>query len=77
MAQLDQKLSVKEKVGYGLGDFAANIVFQTVMIFLMYFYTDIFGIPAAAVGTLLLFLCLQLLISVLVEKSFMHMLLTF
>ncbi|MDA3862190.1 MAG: MFS transporter [Melioribacteraceae bacterium] len=54
MAQLDQKLSVKEKVGYGLGDFAANIVFQTVMIFLMYFYTDIFGIPAAAVGTLFL-----------------------
>ncbi|MBU0473304.1 MAG: MFS transporter [Bacteroidetes bacterium] len=54
MTQLDQKLSFKEKVGYGLGDFAANIVFQTVMIFLMYYYTDIFGIPAAAVGTLFL-----------------------
>jgi len=27
MAQIDQKLSFKEKVGYGLGDFAANIVF--------------------------------------------------
>lgn len=52
MKQLDQKLSVKEKVSYGLGDFAANIVFQTVMIFLMYYYTDIFGIPVAAVGTL-------------------------
>ncbi len=49
---MDQKLSVKEKVSYGLGDFAANIVFQTVMIFLMYYYTDIFGIPVAAVGTL-------------------------
>jgi len=47
-------LSLKEKAGYGLGDFAANIVFQTVMIFLMYYYTDIFGIPAAAVGTLFL-----------------------
>ncbi len=54
MDQLDQKLSVKEKIGYGLGDFAANIVFQTVMIFLMYYYTDIFGIPVAAVGTLFL-----------------------
>ena len=54
MEQVDQKLSVKEKVGYGLGDFAANIVFQTVMIFLMYYYTDIFGIPVAAVGTLFL-----------------------
>ncbi len=54
MEQVDQKLSIKEKVGYGLGDFAANIVFQTVMIFLMYYYTDIFGIPVAAVGTLFL-----------------------
>lgn len=54
MENTEQKLSIKEKVGYGLGDFAANIVFQTVMIFLMYFYTDIFGIPAAAVGTLFL-----------------------
>lgn len=54
MTKLDQKLSFKEKVGYGLGDFAANIVFQTVMIFLMYYYTDIFGIPVAAVGTLFL-----------------------
>jgi GPH family glycoside/pentoside/hexuronide:cation symporter len=54
MEQSHQKLSIKEKVGYGLGDFAANIVFQTVMIFLMYYYTDIFGIPVAAVGTLFL-----------------------
>ena len=54
MDQSGQKLSIKEKAGYGLGDFAANIVFQTVMIFLMYYYTDIFGIPVAAVGTLFL-----------------------
>lgn len=52
MENTGQKLSIKEKVGYGLGDFAANIVFQTVMIFLMFYYTDIFGIPVAAVGTL-------------------------
>ena len=51
---MEKVLSIKEKVGYGLGDFAANIVFQTVMIFLMFYYTDIFGIPAAAVGTLFL-----------------------
>ena len=54
MENAEQKLSIKEKVGYGLGDFAANTVFQTVMIFLLFFYTDIFGIPAAAVGTLFL-----------------------
>jgi GPH family glycoside/pentoside/hexuronide:cation symporter len=48
------KLTLKEKVGYGLGDTASNIVFQVVLNFMMYFYTDIFGITAAAAGTLML-----------------------
>jgi glycoside/pentoside/hexuronide:cation symporter, GPH family len=48
------KVSVTEKIGYGLGDTASNIVFQTVMLLLAYFYTDIFGISAAAMGTLFL-----------------------
>jgi len=48
------KLSFKEKVGYGLGDFACNLVFSTLMLYLMFFYTDVFGIPAAVVGTLML-----------------------
>lgn len=47
-------LSVREKVAYGLGDTASNIVFQTVMLFLSYFYTDIFGISPAVVGILFL-----------------------
>lgn len=49
-----QRLPVKEKFGYGLGDLASNIVFQVVINFMMYFYTDVFGIGAAAVGTLML-----------------------
>jgi len=49
-----QRLSVVEKFGYGLGDTASNIVFQVVINFMMYFYTDVFGIGAAAVGTLML-----------------------
>ncbi len=47
-------ISVKEKIGYGLGDTAANLVWRTLMIFLPIFYTDVFGLSAAAVGTLLL-----------------------
>jgi len=43
-----------EKFGYGLGDTASNIVFQVVINFMMYFYTDVFGITAAAAGTLML-----------------------
>ena len=49
-----QKLPILEKFGYGLGDTASNIVFQVVINFMMYFYTDVFGIGAAAVGTLML-----------------------
>ena len=41
-----QKLSVIEKVGYSLGDLAANLIFQTLMTFLAYFYTDVYKIPA-------------------------------
>ena len=36
------KLSVFEKVGYSLGDLAANLVFQTLVTYLAYFYTDIY-----------------------------------
>ncbi|MCF3107732.1 MFS transporter [Niabella sp. CC-SYL272] len=37
-------LSVMEKAGYSLGDLAANLVFQTLMTYLAYFYTDIYGL---------------------------------
>ncbi|MGC4235498.1 MAG: MFS transporter, partial [Niabella sp.] len=39
-----QKLSVVEKIGYSLGDLAANLVFQTLVTYLAYFYTDIYGL---------------------------------
>ncbi|GLX86800.1 MFS transporter [Thalassotalea loyana] len=47
-------ISVKEKVAYGLGDTASNIIFQTVMTFLMLYYTDVVGLDAAIVGTMFL-----------------------
>lgn len=37
-----QKLSVVEKVGYSMGDLAANLVFQTFMTFIAYYYTDVY-----------------------------------
>lgn len=49
-----QKLSVKEKVGFSLGDSAANFIFQTMMLLQLSFYTDTFGLTAAAAGTLFL-----------------------
>ena len=47
------KLPIREKLAYGLGDFASNLIFATLSAFLMFYYTDIFGLSAAAVGTLL------------------------
>jgi glycoside/pentoside/hexuronide:cation symporter, GPH family len=44
MRQESQKLSVLEKIGYSLGDLAANLVFQTLVTYLAYFYTDIYGL---------------------------------
>jgi glycoside/pentoside/hexuronide:cation symporter, GPH family len=48
------KISIKEKIGYSLGDTASNLFFQTSMLFLMYFYTDVVGIAAGMVGTMFL-----------------------
>ncbi|ROR21121.1 glycoside-pentoside-hexuronide (GPH):cation symporter [Vibrio crassostreae] len=48
------KLSVREKVAYGLGDTGCNFVWQTVMLFLAYFYTDVYGLSPAHMGTMFL-----------------------
>ena len=51
---VDEKIAIKEKIGFSLGDTASNLFFQTFIIFLLYFYTDVFGISAAAAGTMFL-----------------------
>ena len=54
LAMNTSKLSVKEKIGYGMGDAGCNIIFGAIMLFVNYFYTDIFGLAPALVGVLLL-----------------------
>jgi len=49
-----EKLSIKEKIGYALGDGAANIAWRGVATFLFIFYTDVFGLNPAVVGVLFL-----------------------
>ncbi len=46
------KLPFFEKIGYSLGDTASNLFWQTFSMFLLFFYTDIFGISAKAAGTM-------------------------
>ncbi len=51
---IQQKLSLKEKIGYGFGDAASSMFWKLFGMYIMFFYTDIFGIPAAVVGTMFL-----------------------
>ena len=54
MKSTNDRVGFIEKVGYGLGDTASNFYFQMFMIYLTFFYTDVFGISPAAVGTMFL-----------------------
>ncbi|MEM6051315.1 MFS transporter [Erwinia sp. P7711] len=47
-------LTVREKIGYGMGDAGCNMIGGAIMLFLNYFYTDVFGLAPALVGVLLL-----------------------
>jgi Na+/melibiose symporter-like transporter len=49
-----ERLSAAEKVGYSLGDAAANFVFMTMILFQLNFYTDVMGLTTAAAGLVLL-----------------------
>ncbi|WP_145520634.1 glycoside-pentoside-hexuronide (GPH):cation symporter [Yersinia mollaretii] len=51
---MNTALTVKEKIGYGMGDAGCNMIGGAIMLFLNYFYTDIFGLAPALVGILLL-----------------------
>ena len=48
------RLSFREKAGYGLGDFGFNLYWANISAFLLLFYTDVMGLAAAAVGTMML-----------------------
>lgn len=47
-------ISLKEKIGYGFGDMASSMFWKLFGMYLLFFYTDVMGIAAAAVGTMFL-----------------------
>lgn len=53
MSLTNDKVSVIEKIGYSLGDLAANLIFQTLMTFLAFFYTDVYKIPPATASAII------------------------
>ena len=53
MARTENALTVREKLGYSLGDLAANLIFQTLITYLAFFYTDVYRLPAGTAATLI------------------------
>ncbi len=51
---MDNKVTLREKVGYGFGDAASSMFWKIFSFYLAIFYTDVFGISAVAAGTMLL-----------------------
>lgn len=51
---MNTRIKLREKIGYGLGDAASSMFWKLFGSYLLFFYTDIFGLPAAAVGTMFL-----------------------
>lgn len=47
-------IKLKEKIGYGFGDMSSSMFWKLFGSYLMIFYTDVFGLPAAVVGTMFL-----------------------
>jgi GPH family glycoside/pentoside/hexuronide:cation symporter len=52
--EVSGRLGFKEKLGYGLGDTASHFVWDMVGFWLLFFYTDVYKIPAVAAGTIML-----------------------
>ncbi len=53
MASTDHTLTIREKLGYSLGDLAANLIFQTLITYLAFFYTDVYRLPPATAATII------------------------
>ncbi|MEC5271723.1 MFS transporter [Caldifermentibacillus hisashii] len=51
----EEKIGLTEKVGFGLGDLATNFVWGAMGTYIVYFYTDVIGVAAGIIGTIMLF----------------------
>ena len=48
------KLSLLQRIGFGSGDLAQNLIYQTVSMYLLIFYTNVYGLPAATAAVMFL-----------------------
>ena len=69
-----QRLKIRERISYGMGDVGGNLIFATAGTFLLFYFTDVVGIGAAIAGTLLLLGrmfdgTLDLIVGALIDKT--------
>lgn len=70
----EDRLTVREKLGFGFGDAACNMSWGPVTMFLTYFYTDIFGLNAALIASMFLIVrlfdaCMDPVIGALADRT--------
>ncbi|RVT79735.1 MFS transporter [Flavobacterium sufflavum] len=71
---MQDKISFKEKVGYGLGDAASSIFWKIFSVYLMFFYTDVYGLAPAVVGTMFLITrvwdsCFDIVVGIIADRT--------
>jgi GPH family glycoside/pentoside/hexuronide:cation symporter len=71
---LTQDIKFNEKLGYGFGDFASNLVWSALSMFILFFYTDVMGIAAGIIGTIMLFVrfmdgALDIIMGIVVDRT--------
>ncbi|PKB17285.1 MFS transporter [Flavobacterium sp. 5] len=71
---MEERIKLKEKVGYGLGDAASSMFWKIFSMYLMFFYTDVFGLAPAVVGTMFLVTriwdsCFDPLVGILADRT--------
>jgi GPH family glycoside/pentoside/hexuronide:cation symporter len=50
----EDRVPLRMKIGYGIGDFGANLVFLATLFYILYYFTDVFGIPPEVAGIIVL-----------------------
>jgi glycoside/pentoside/hexuronide:cation symporter, GPH family len=68
------QISIYRKIGYAFGDYGCNLYWQSISFFLLYFYTDVIGLPVATAGLIYMIAsifdgCIDPLVGALMERS--------
>lgn len=52
VGMLSKSFLYRQRLGYGLGDFACNLIWQVISLYLLYFYTDVVHLGAKSIAVM-------------------------